>query len=348
MATSSTPQAKLHFILAREAHAAVIFRRGPGKLVQIVKWNTDTDTFEPGQWFKGRIFEDRSDISPAGTKLLYFAEKITPVTLKDPNYTTHWTAVSKLPYLTALALWPNGDRTCKSTYVQAKDMEGGGVFVSDTELMLNILFTDTSPHPEHLPKGLSVITGRDWADRRPVLQTDMDDWTEEQFQQHLQFLSLILSRCESDRNGWEYVPVFYTPFGRLLKARIASNEPVDRTWLREAAASVMHLPTLPPDPGTKLQTLSKECAVQPGIRLIKRMVGNKIHDFKIIDAAGGEFAIAGATCADWDQSGRLVYASDGKVFSGEVTASGIAERELADFNGNKFEPIDSPEWAKSW
>ena len=52
----ATPQpvpCRLPVILARAAPIAVIFRRGPSKLVELIKWHTDTDTFERGQWFKG-------------------------------------------------------------------------------------------------------------------------------------------------------------------------------------------------------------------------------------------------------------------------------------------------------
>lgn len=222
------------------------------------------------------------------------------------------------------------------------------MFVSDTELLLNTRYSDAVPYPEHLPRGLTVRTIHDSATRLDYLQTDMDDWTEEQFHRYLELLSQIISRCETDLNGWQYVPANYTPFGRLYRARVATNEAIDRNWLREAIALVKDLPTIPQDRNTNMQTQRKECIVQPGLMLIRTTAGHSVHDFKVIDAAGNDFDIAGASCADWDQSGRLVYTRDGKVFAGEVTAIGIAEHELADFNGNKFEPIDSPDWAKSW
>jgi hypothetical protein len=348
MGTSHTTAARLHFILARKAHVAVIFRRGPTNLVQIIKWNTDTDTFEPGQWFKGRIFEDRSDISPDGTKLLYFAEKITPVTLKDPSYTTHWTAVSKLPYLTALALWPNGDRTCENKFPSAKYLFGGGVFLSDSEVCLSIGNSDRAPHPKHVPQGLTVRTVRDSPAWLGYPQTSMDSWTDEQFHRYLESLDQIISRCETDRHGWQYVPANYTAFGRLFKERVASNEAIDRRWLREAIDSAKDLPPIAQVENPNMQTLRKECTAQPGMALIRTMAGDNVHNLKVTTPAGNDFGIAGAAWADWDQSGRLVYVRDGKVFAGVVAGGGIAEHELADFTANKFEPIDSPEWAKSW
>jgi hypothetical protein len=105
--------------MARKSKTAVIFRRGPSKWVQLIRRDTGSDTFEPGQWFHGRIYEKRGDLSPDGSLLVYFAQKISARTLKDKEYTYAWTAISKPPYLTALALWPKAD--C---------WDGGGLFLS--------------------------------------------------------------------------------------------------------------------------------------------------------------------------------------------------------------------------
>src|SRR5580704_3852137 len=134
--------ARLHMILARKAHTAVIFRRGPSKWVQLIKWDTDTDSFELGQWFHGRIYERRCDLSPDGSLLVYFAQKISARTMKDEEYTYSWTAISKPPYLTALALWPKGD--C---------WHGGGLFEGPHDLFLNHRPEAAVPPPKHLPKG---------------------------------------------------------------------------------------------------------------------------------------------------------------------------------------------------
>ena len=149
MSPASVPvTCRLYVILARTAPVAVVFRRGPARRVQIVKWATDTDTFEEGQWFHGRMYERRCDLSPDGSLLVYFAQKINPRTMAS-TYSYAWTAISKLPFLTALALWPKGD--CWS---------GGGLFKSDWSLLLNHSRLDATPHPEHLPpRRLRVSSG---------------------------------------------------------------------------------------------------------------------------------------------------------------------------------------------
>lgn len=98
------PPPRLYCVFARDAPIAAIFRRGPSRHVQLIKWRTDEDTFEPGQWLKGRIYDRRADLSPDGQLLVYFAADHKY--LKGP---ATWTAVSKIPYLTALAFFPKGD-----------------------------------------------------------------------------------------------------------------------------------------------------------------------------------------------------------------------------------------------
>ncbi len=147
---------RLQILFSREASVAVIFRRGPTAWTQMIRWNTADDTFEPGQWFRGRIYDRRSDLSPDGSLLLYFARKINGRTLADKKYTDAWTAVSKPPYFTALALWPKGD--C---------WHGGGLFFDGRTIELNHASDRTAHHPNHAPgrhlrvKFRSIVMGED-------------------------------------------------------------------------------------------------------------------------------------------------------------------------------------------
>ena len=93
---------RLSVLLARSAPDAVVLRRGPTRWVQLLRWRTDCDRFEPGQWFKGRVYDRRSDLSPDGSLLIYFASKFNGRTLADREYTYAWTAVSRPPHFTAL------------------------------------------------------------------------------------------------------------------------------------------------------------------------------------------------------------------------------------------------------
>jgi hypothetical protein len=103
------------------------------------------DRFDRGHWFRGRIYEKRCDLSPDGELLVYFASKFNRDTISDSEYTYAWTAVSRVPWLTALALWPKGD--C---------WHGGGLFTGNRSLWLNHKPAVAVPHPAHKPTGLKV------------------------------------------------------------------------------------------------------------------------------------------------------------------------------------------------
>lgn len=134
MTPPSSTQTSLFVILARVNSVAVIFRRGPSKRVKLIKWHSRSDKFEHGQWFKGRIYERRSDLSPSGEKLVYFAANH-----KKPIHS--WTAVSRPPYLTALGLWPKGD--CWG---------GGGLFETDNRLLINHPSGEMKADHDHRPE----------------------------------------------------------------------------------------------------------------------------------------------------------------------------------------------------
>jgi hypothetical protein len=128
----------LYAIIARNAPVAVVFRRGPTRQVEVLRWDLSADTVEPGQWLKGRIYERRADLSPDGSLLVYFAAKY------ETGIRT-WTAISRPPFLTALAMWPSGDA-----------WGGGGLFETDKRLLLNHKTARMAPDPGHLPTGLEI------------------------------------------------------------------------------------------------------------------------------------------------------------------------------------------------
>jgi hypothetical protein len=150
----------LFVIRARAARTAVVFRRGPSKQVALVRWHLDGDRFDVGQWLKGRIYERRCDLTPDGERLVYFA-----ATWKGLQ---SWTAVSRPPYLTALALWPKGDA-----------WGGGGLFRDDRTLALNHGPKAPALLEGSLPRKLRVEPfggrGEDW----PIygMRLERDGWT---------------------------------------------------------------------------------------------------------------------------------------------------------------------------
>jgi len=120
---------------------AVILRRGPTRWVELILWDTKKDLFQRGQWFHGRVYEERCDLSPDGTKFIYFAAKYGGK--RDADMPGTWTAISKPPYFTALALWPG-----------IGAWGGGGRFLDNQCLW----HADCNPiHPRFSLKGLVEV-----------------------------------------------------------------------------------------------------------------------------------------------------------------------------------------------
>lgn len=287
---SSTPPCRLFFILARKAPVGVIFRRGPSKWVQIIKWNTKSDTFESGQWFHGRIYEQRCDLSPDGTKLLYFAQKINARTLIDSEYTYAWTAVSHVPYLTAIALWPKGD--C---------WHGGGLFEDDRTIWLNHKPEVAVPHRNHQPpKWVKVV---------PNPEAQGEDGP------------VFYRRLE--RDGW------------VMRQEWKGRHAFFEGYKTEAPGIFVR--THPTEPFKLLMTDSINRYEQ---RFEFKVVRKLPHD---------EIPIKGATWAEWDHRGRLVYVKAGKLFAMRCEGSEEPKpKELADFNAARPDPQKAPAWALKW
>jgi len=135
-------RSRLFVLLAERAPVAVIVRRGPSAWTQLVLWNTQTDAFTPGAWFRGRIYAEKCDVSPDGQLFVYAAHQGHRL---GSTYTDSWTAVSRPPWLHALVLWPMG-----TTY------GGGGKFVSDRRLIVR---GARNAHEKHPLRGLELVPG---------------------------------------------------------------------------------------------------------------------------------------------------------------------------------------------
>lgn len=217
---------------------AVIFRRGPSKQVRLIQWNRKTDTFQLGQWFKSRIYERRCDLSPDGKYLAYFAANY-----KKPLFS--WTAISRPPYLTALALWAKGD-----------GWGGGGLFDSEHTFLLNHRQEEATPHEDLIPrKSLKVkLLGErpGWGEDDPIchLRLIRDGW-------------ILKSSGESVKPNWnakivwdyEKQPIIYekTSYPRsntlILQAKIKGINKRGGAWYQmdhevidENASEVISLP----------------------------------------------------------------------------------------------------------
>lgn len=95
------PPPRLFGIPARDAPVVAVLRRGPSDWAHVGRWDVDALTYESGSWLHGTLYPQRCDLSPDGRYLCYF-------TLNNgARWSAGWTyvAVSRLPWLTALAAW---------------------------------------------------------------------------------------------------------------------------------------------------------------------------------------------------------------------------------------------------
>lgn len=133
------PTCRLFVIFAAKDDSAVIICRHSTTWFHLIKWRTKKDTFEHGAWMRGRIYPEKCDLSPDG-ELFVYTVAAKP---RDPSYSLRWTAVSRSPWLHALALWPQGSH-----------FDGGGRFF--TNRMIN-LRGSTQPHPDHPYRTLTTF-----------------------------------------------------------------------------------------------------------------------------------------------------------------------------------------------
>lgn len=281
---NARPPPRLNVFLARDVEKAVVLRRGPAEHVQLISWDTATDRFDEGQWFKGRVYEQRCDLSPDGTYLVYFAAHRNRARMKAKKDT--WTAISRPPFFTALAIWFFGDT-----------WHGGGVFDSPSLLRLHGSSGERD-HPEDrvdpgCPLSFGVLSERDFGDT-PVIQ----------------------ARCA--RDGWV----------------LRSPPPADGLWGNWFVASDKQGPIVWE-------------RVRHGFTLRQTLrAGLPGPAYEILESP---VDLADATWADWDHSGRLLFAARGCLYAAAAPPLGAWKVEqLADFGANTFTQVPPTAEALRW
>jgi hypothetical protein len=102
--TEAPAAPRIFGIPAAEAPIVAVLRRGPTDWFHVGRWDTATPSFEPGAWFHGTLYPQKCDLSPDGRWLAYSAMKPGADWAAGDIYE----AVSRLPWLTALAAWEAG------------------------------------------------------------------------------------------------------------------------------------------------------------------------------------------------------------------------------------------------
>jgi hypothetical protein len=86
---------------ATAADVVAVLRRGPSGWSHVGRWDIAARRYEPGSWLHGTLYPQRCDLSADGRYLCYFVLKGDSTWELGATYV----AVSRLPWLTALAAW---------------------------------------------------------------------------------------------------------------------------------------------------------------------------------------------------------------------------------------------------
>jgi hypothetical protein len=124
MAPAPAPAPRLFGIPARDAPVVAVLRRGPSRWSHLGRWDLTDGSYEPGSWIRANLYPQRCDLSPDGRWFAYF-------TAKEPgawDAGTTYLAISRLPWLTALAAWGTcGTWTRGAHFVDDPDVQELGV-----------------------------------------------------------------------------------------------------------------------------------------------------------------------------------------------------------------------------
>ena len=308
MAAQTAPvPARLQVYLARDVPEAIVIRRGPSKVVATVGWRRDTDTFTVGQWLRGRIYEDRCDLSPDGAHFLYFAANY-----RSQQTGGTWSAISRAPYLHALSIWAKGD-----TY------HGGGVFLDSKTALLH----GSHREPLRLDANVEAVTDvRCWG---------QGGWTKT-YQppegiRRVENLDAYLTREQraiyeasiARRNSWNYRAFVhyrggwrFNTAGEELGPGWGAMRHVSKHWWLEKTRRPL---------GFQLRHKSDD----------RTMPLPSETDWADIDVWGR-----------WEglpKQVRLIWARHGCLYAASITKGGLGEAMLLyDFNPMTFEPLPAP------
>jgi len=105
---------RLFGIPATRAPIVAVLRRGPTAWSHVARWDVARGVYEPGAWIRANLYPQRCDLSPDGRWLCYFTLKMPGRWQAGATYL----AISRLPWLTALAAWgTNGTWTRGAHFV---------------------------------------------------------------------------------------------------------------------------------------------------------------------------------------------------------------------------------------
>jgi hypothetical protein len=100
---TNAPDVRLYLFFARDRRAAVILRRARDRQYDLIVWDRASGRFEHGQTIRKHVVPESCALAPDGAHFLYAVRNADPMGAAGEYYT----AISRPPYFTALALFPH-------------------------------------------------------------------------------------------------------------------------------------------------------------------------------------------------------------------------------------------------
>lgn len=318
------PFCRIDGVIARDANTAVIFRRGPSRLCKLLIWDLNSDEITGGQWLQGRVYTKRCDVSPDGKHLVIAAanysvshRKKNQATVSDLRMTDGWTAISKPPYFTAVALWFTG---CA--------WNGGGIWNTNEELWINNcpVFWEPSVLPPSLVKVVPLSLGR--SENEPLCS--------------LKLLQRGWNLCPAPISRLSEVGDAILPLGEYVVTRPMATldelsdrlQALHQCWTAHRGNSVVAF--------EKAFAGGTARYEQRGLTGCYALIDDRRTVRWIRRAEGLQHP-----WLDVDKRGRVVYGDEGCLWAWEGFPKG-EPKLVADLNGNLFEGFATPEWARNW
>ena len=298
--------ARVEAIVARNAALAVIFRRGPSRFVRMLKWNLRNDRIEPGQWVNARVLVERSDLSPSGELVACFVASHR----RRPDI---WTAISRPPWFTALAVWPKGDT-----------WGGGGLFASDGHFLLE--------HDARIQYGLDQF--------KPLPAFTLPKrFRVQPFEGHAPVHGCDIEQARMVLSGWRFIQ--RADWGRAT-SDLETGLPFARPEIMARALD---------DPKRSRFELRRfiDGYAPSRVQGRSRLVRAEIHDLQ----TATDRAIGPVDWVDVDHNGDVLWSKAGRLFrlAGPARRSMTIDAEpklVADLNDMRFEAMEAPKAALKW
>jgi hypothetical protein len=321
-----TPRPKVHAILAREGHSAiVIVRQVTPRGTCTVKWNRDDDTFELGQWIRGRIYERRCDLSPNGTWFIYFAVDRR----RKEEGVGSWTAISRAPYLKALGFWPG-----------ESEWNGGGLFPTNVSYWRCISPFERPSGTSRTPAGLEEAPNSPFEGRKgecplvyysrleqegwKMVPTEGGFWSEAVLKRlesaRAKAVASGLSEAEADQLAWDECKVFIRQYERTAE-RHTFEKHLSHGWMLRQIAEIFYM--------------GEGSNITPGRAMY-------YYKYQLRNLGSGRTLTPSWEWGDLDGE-RLVWVENGILYAGVLTEAGVSDEvPLRDFNDMHFEAIPAP------